>query len=801
MHALAGGRQLDRLALTDATVEQHDGQLVQQLRLDEALQRSRAVDGAVAVLPEPVEDSDRDLELDALLRQHGLHLLEQQLHDGADVRAREAVEHDDVVEPIDELGRHALAHLLHYLRHRLRAGGALWQLRYDVRADVGREDDDRVLEVHAAAVAVRQVALVQDLQQDVRHARVRLLELVEEDDLIRPAAHGLGELAALLVADVARGRADEAVHRVPLHVLAHVDTADEGVVVEEELGETLAHLRLADAGGAQEQEGPERPLVRVEAGARDAHDVRNGLDDRVLAEDALLERRVHVDELLALALEELCDRDAGRARDDLGNVPRGDGVAHHEVLRLGHDLVLLDLLKELWDLAVLDLARLGEVAVAHRLLQVVAQHVQVLRPALDGLEQVLLLLPLLLQLVVVLLLRLDQGVDVVELLLPHLVLVLLDGLGLDLQADQLPLDAVQCLRLRLLLQPQAARGLVDEVDRLVRQAALGEVAVRVDGRVHQRLVLDEAAVVRLVLLLDAAQNGHRLLDGRLRHQHGLEAARERGVLLDVLAVLVERGGAHAVQLAAREGRLQKVRRVHRAVAGGAGADQRVQLIDEEDHLALRVDCVLEDALQPLLELAAVLGAGDERAHVERVHLLPLDALRHLALHDALRQPLDDRRLADAGLADEHRVVFRAARQHLDRAADDLLASHDGVQPALARLVREVARVLLQELAGRHRVGVHPPPALLLAAAAAAAAMLAAAAERCHAAVEAARRAQRGGEGGHGRREHKTARRHRRSERGAAGEGGGAERRSGSAGDRRDGSGHRDPTTHHFLGVQ
>ena len=60
----------------------------------------------------------------------------------------------------------------------------------------------------------------------------------------------------------------------------------------------------------------------------------------------------------------------------------------------------------------------------------------------------------------------------------------------------------------------------------------------------------------------------------------LEAALERGVLLDVLAVLVERGRADAAQLAAGEHRLDDVAGVHRAL-GRARADDRVELVDEE----------------------------------------------------------------------------------------------------------------------------------------------------------------------------------------------------------------------------
>ena len=93
-------------------------------------------------------------------------------------------------------------------------------------------------------------------------------------------------------------------------------------------------------------------------------------------------------------------------------------------------------------------------------------------------------------------------------------------------------------------------------------------------------------MVHLVALLEAAQDRDGGLDRRLAHLDRLEAALQRGVLLDVLAVLVERGGAHAAQLAAGEHRLEQVGGVHRAL-GGAGAHDRVQLVEEQDHLALR----------------------------------------------------------------------------------------------------------------------------------------------------------------------------------------------------------------------
>jgi hypothetical protein len=73
-------------------------------------------------------------------------------------------------------------------------------------------------------------------------------------------------------------------------------------------------------------------------------------------------------------------------------------------------------------------------------------------------------------------------------------------------------------------------------------------------------------------------------------------------------------------------------------------------------------------------------------------------LGHLAGDDALGQALDDGGLADARLADQHRVVLGAPLQHLDGAADLLVAADDRVELALAGALGEVEAVLLERLA-------------------------------------------------------------------------------------------------------
>ena len=109
--------------------------------------------------------------------------------------------------------------------------------------------------------------------------------------------------------------------------------------------------------------------------------------------------------------------------------------------------------------------------------------------------------------------------------------------------------------------------------------------------------------------------------------------------------------------------------------------------------------VLEYGLEPLFELAAVLCAGDQRAHVERNDALVLEPFGHVAAHDALRQSFDDGRLADAGLADEHRIVLGAAREHLDDAADLFVAANDRVEFAALRFERQIAPVSLERFVG------------------------------------------------------------------------------------------------------
>ena len=205
-------------------------------------------------------------------------------------------------------------------------------------------------------------------------------------------------------------------------------------------------------------------------------------------------------------------------------------------------------------------------------------------------------------------------------------------------------------------------------------------------------------MVYLVALLEPAQDRNRVLDGRLVDQHRLETALERGILFDVLAVFVQRRGADGVQFTARQHRLEHVAGVH-GPFGSAGSDDGVQLVNKEDHLAGCVGDLFEDGLEPLLELATVLGASDEGTHIELHDALLLEPFGHVAAGDALGEPLGDGGLADTGLADQDRVILGPAAEDLDNAPDFAIAADDRVELALARQLGQVAPIALQRLVG------------------------------------------------------------------------------------------------------
>ena len=150
--------------------------------------------------------------------------------------------------------------------------------------------------------------------------------------------------------------------------------------------------------------------------------------------------------------------------------------------------------------------------------------------------------------------------------------------------------------------------------------------------------------------------------------------------------------------AAGQRRLEQVGGVHRAARCGARADQGVDFVDEQDGVG-RIGKFLQHRFQALLEIAAIFGAGQQRAHVERIDVRILEDFRHIVFDDAPRQAFGDGGLAHAGLADQQRVVLAAAAQGLDDALQLDFAPDQRVDLAGQRLCVQIQRVVFQRAAG------------------------------------------------------------------------------------------------------
>src|SRR5687768_10723666 len=75
--------------------------------------------------------------------------------------------------------------------------------------DVRSHADNGVFKVYRSALAIGQTPVIENLEHDVPDIRMRLFDFIQQDHGIRPAAHTLGQISALVVADVSWRGSDQ----------------------------------------------------------------------------------------------------------------------------------------------------------------------------------------------------------------------------------------------------------------------------------------------------------------------------------------------------------------------------------------------------------------------------------------------------------------------------------------------------------------------------------------------------------------------------------------------------------------
>ena len=626
----------DDVAIADVATQKMLGQRVFDVLFHRTAHRTCAILRIEALFHEELAGAVVERDVDVLLLEAGDDLGDLEIDDHIELLLLEHAEDDDIVETVEELGLEELLRGLgdlaldasivgNVLLHGDEAEAALL---FDLlRTDIRGEDDDGVTEVDLATKVVGHLAFFEDLQQEMHHIWVRFFDFVEQDHGIRATTHGFGKLTTFFITDIAGRRTDQTAGGVFLHVLGHVDLDQRIGGAKHEFGEVLREEGFADTSRAEEQERTNGAAWILQIGTGTTQSLADGDDRFVLADDLAFQLGFHLEQLLGFGLFHALKRNAGPFRDD------------------GHDVVFGDI-----DDALLIVGAPALKHIVKTLLGVFLAITQV-----RGFFEVLFL----------------------------------DGaFFFDANLFDLGLDDLQFGRTRHGADAGLGTGLVHDVDGLVRQETGGQVTRTEVHGCFQGVFAVLRLVVQLVFAAQTKENLDGVLHGRFLDLHALEAAFERGVLLDVFAILVQRGRTDALQFASAECGFDDVAGVHRTFST-AGTNDGMQFVDEENDVLVPADFI-HDRLDAFLKLTAILRACDHQCEVERDDTLVAQKFRHISRGNFLGETFNDSRLADAGFADENWIVFCATAEDLNHAGDFFRATDHWVHLAFDGEFGEIA---------------------------------------------------------------------------------------------------------------
>ena len=143
-------------------------------------------------------------------------------------------------------------------------------------ADVAGHDDDGVGKVDGVAVIVGQAAIIQYLKQNVVNVIVSFFDLVQQDHTVRTSPHRFGEFSALFVTDVpgsasiSRLTLCRSMNSLILNAIIAFSSSNT-------LAARLCRFGFPDAGWAEEQEGPDRPMGILQTTATAANRIATAL--------------------------------------------------------------------------------------------------------------------------------------------------------------------------------------------------------------------------------------------------------------------------------------------------------------------------------------------------------------------------------------------------------------------------------------------------------------------------------------------------------------------------------------------
>ncbi len=465
-----------------------------------------------------------------------------------------------------------------------------------------------------------------------------LLDFIEQDHRIGPAADCFRQHTAFAVTDVSGRRTLQSGHGMRFLKLRHVDGDDVLLTAVKQVGERQRGFGLTDATGSHQQERSHRLVGIVERGARGADALGDSGDSEILPDNAFVHVIFEIQHDADLILHHFADGDSGPAGDHFADNLLIDTHSNERSFTLHRLKVGIEFGKLFLEGDAVGGGGSGGV----RFFQFAANFA-------DLVDQREFLLVACLQtgepLFGGLLLRAEfrQSFAVI-------------GSQRDFALQYASLDgdvvegAVRVFdgrRHGVLAEGKAGASGVENADRLIGQLAIGQIAIRKFDGGSETFVEDAHVVVLLEDRDESAEHQFALLLAGLFHLDELEAAGEGRVLLEILLVFRPRSGGNRTQFAARQGGLQQVGRIALPLRA-TGADHGMGFVDEENDRCGRRLHFVDQTLQAILKFALDARAGLQEREVEGVELNFLEWLRHVARSDAEREPFHHSGLADTG---------------------------------------------------------------------------------------------------------------------------------------------------------
>ena len=147
------------------------------------LQRTCTIDGIKALVDDVGHRSICELNAQLAVLQTAVEAFEHQAHDGADLVAGERLVIHNLINTVEEFGAEVGLEQTVNLRAGFRRNiSVMDSVEDEIAAQIACHDQNGVLEVHGSALRVGDPAVVENLQEDVEDIRMRLFDLIKEDD-------------------------------------------------------------------------------------------------------------------------------------------------------------------------------------------------------------------------------------------------------------------------------------------------------------------------------------------------------------------------------------------------------------------------------------------------------------------------------------------------------------------------------------------------------------------------------------------------------------------------------------------